>query len=152
MCLVYIFMTHIIQVDDYDLLLDTSLLLWKHSSQYYQHIFSCDLSTLRHYEHDQSHILTPPLNFVQLLVITQSIFHRLELWKIDVVLYTNVCLKLGFLFEGGAQILQLSDTNTAKYDRAKLLDSRAVIEAGLTAVDWACCNITTAKVRLCNHH
>lgn len=128
--------------------MDTSLLLWKHSLLYYQHIFSCDLSTLRHYEHEQSHALTPPLNFVQLLIITRSVFHRLELWKIDVVLYTNVCLKLGFLFEGGAQILQLSNTNTAKYDRAKLLDSRTVIEAGLTAINWARCNITTEKVRL----
>lgn len=136
------------KVDDYDLLLDTSLLLWKHSSQYYQHIYSCDLSTLRHYEHDQSLTLTPPLNFVQLLVITQSIFHQLELWKVDVVLYTNVCLKLGFLFEGGAHGLQLGDTSTVKYDRAKLLDSRTVIEAGLMAVNWALCNLTTAKEAL----
>lgn len=146
-CALYTFVQHTSQVDDYDLLLDTSLLLWKHSSQYYQQIFSCDLSMLRHYEHDQSHALTPPLNFVQLLVITQSIFHRLELWKIDVVLYTNVCLKFGFLFEGRAQVLQLSDINPPKYDRAKLLDSRVVIEAGLTAVNWACCNLTTDKVR-----
>lgn len=130
-------------------MLDTTLLLWKYSSQYYQHIVSCDLSTLRHYEHDQPHPLIPPLNFIQLLIITQSIFHQLELWKIDVVLYTTVCLKLGFLFEGGARVLQLRDTNTVKYDRAKLLDSRAVIEVGLTAINLARCDSSTTKVQPC---
>jgi len=70
------------------------------------------------------------------------------LWKIDVVLYSNVCLKLALLFEGGAQGLQLSDTNTVKYDRAKLLDSKVIIKAGLTAVSWARCNPSTTKVVL----
>lgn len=109
---------------------------------------SCDLSTLRHHEHDQGHTLTPPLNFIQLLVTTQSIFHQLELWKTDVVLYSIVSLKLALLFEGGAQGLQLSNTSTIKYDRAKLLDSRVVIEAGLTAVSWARCNLSATKVVL----
>jgi len=126
-----------VQVDDYDLLLDASLLLWKHSSQYYQHIVSCDLSTLRHHEVDQSHTLTPPLNFVQLLVIIQSIFHQLDVWRIDVILYCSVCLKLGLLYEGGAQRVQLNDSNTGRYDRAKLLDSKVMVEAGLVAVNWA---------------
>ena len=135
-----------VQVDDYDLLLDASLLIWKHSSQYYQHIVSCDLSTLRHHELDQSHTLTPPLNFVQLLVIIQSIFHQLDVWRIDVVLYCSVCLKLGLLYEGGAQKLQHNDANTGKYDRAKLLDSKVMIEAGLAAVSWARSGTSYTKV------
>jgi len=135
-------------VDDYDLLLDASLLLWKHSSQYYQHIVSCDLSTLRHHDVDQNHALTPPLNFVQLLVIIQSIFHQLDMWRIDVILYCSVCLKLGLLYEGGAQKLQLGNSNTGRYDRAKLLDSKVMVEAGLVAVDWARSGTSCTKV----HH
>ena len=131
------------------MLLDASLLLWKHGSQYYQHIVSSNLSNLRHHEHDQSHTFTPPLNFVQLLVSTQSIFYQLELWKVDVVLYISVCLKLAFLFEGGAQGLQINGTaSTVKYDRAKLLDSGTMIEAGLTAINWARCNSSTPKVEI----
>lgn len=60
-----------------------------------------------------------------------------------------MCLKLAFLFEGGAQGLQLGDaTSTIKYDRAKLLDSKMVIEVALTAVNWARCNLSTTKVKL----
>jgi len=60
-----------------------------------------------------------------------------------------VCLKLAFLLEGGAQGLQINDTaSTVKYDRAKLLDSRTMIEAGLKAVNWARCNSSTPKVEV----
>ena len=64
-----------------------------------------------------------------------------------------MCLKLAFLFEGGAQGLQFSDTTSIiKYDRAKLLDSKTVVEAALTAVNWARCNLSTAKVKLYYHY
>lgn len=64
------------------------------------------------------------------------------------VLYCNICLKLGLLYEGGAQKLQQDDTNIGRYDRAKLLDSKVMVEAGLAAVSWVRSGTSYTKV----HH